>query len=497
MAFVLPNVRKRRLRDKQRAPAAFLLPQPALAALADEAWTELTALGDDARRKHMHWVHVRTHAAHHRQPDTFSRESFWRHMERVYRDVYPNPANRTGSILLVGVVAKERHVASTKEAERAEHHHCPCYCSVAHYWRPVARRSEELGVKLHAAVHDGYTIMYVYLRNPNPPKKPLQELDAELWYSEDHPRGEVLNKLLDTGLQATRWLHKRRRADGADEPAARFRCADLFGLSKTEGIRTVAHLRERAHAEATHGDMRLAEFCTVHKEDELQAFLDNAWAVHEAPQRALSSTPDRVAKLRTAAGAPCTCGGVWEKGVSFILRHQDEDVGTFCSDVLRALALGPCRGVNLAIIGPPGCGKSTVFEALDTIYAVCGKPQRDSTFPFNGVMEAEVLLWQEFAWESTICAFEDLLSLMVGEKFGIRVPGKKTVQHRNTAPMFYTAWEPLTYRSRDARKMMAYKAAMDERFNTRIWSRPLPSQGRVPRYPQCGRCFACFVLGNS
>ena len=60
MAFVLANVRKRRLRDKQPTPAYYALPAPAFAALADEAWLELMSLSDDARRKHMHYVHVRT-----------------------------------------------------------------------------------------------------------------------------------------------------------------------------------------------------------------------------------------------------------------------------------------------------------------------------------------------------------------------------------------------------------------------------------------------------
>ena len=35
----------------------------ALAAIADESWGELVALGDDIRRKHYHWTHVRTHDA--------------------------------------------------------------------------------------------------------------------------------------------------------------------------------------------------------------------------------------------------------------------------------------------------------------------------------------------------------------------------------------------------------------------------------------------------
>ena len=39
-----------------------------------------------------------------------------------------------------------------------------------------------------------------------------------------------------------------------------------------------------ACAAAAQGDKRLAEFCTVHTAEEVQRFLDQAWAVREAPQ---------------------------------------------------------------------------------------------------------------------------------------------------------------------------------------------------------------------
>ena len=115
----------------------------------------------------------------------------------------------------------------------------------------------------------------------------------------------------------------------------------------------------------------------------------------------------------------------------------------------------------------------------------------------GGVLDTEVLLWQEFTWEPKMCAFEDLLSLLVGERFGIRMPGKKPVQFKNESPMFYTAWEPLAFRSQGPRQMWTYNQAMQERFKTRHWFRPLPAAGRLPKFPQCAHCFASFILGNA
>ena len=177
-----------------------------------------------------------------------------------------------------------------------------------------------------------------------------------------------------------------------------------------------------------------------------------------------------------------------------MLQWQNEDPAVFCTDVLRALHLGAKRGVNLAIVGPPGCGKSTVLESLDAVFKTTGKPQRDASFPFADAINAEVLLWQEFSWEQKTCAWEDLLCLLVGEGFGVRLPGVPPVTHRNQAPMFYTAWAPLRMRCQDVDQMIALNRAMDERFKVRTWSRPLPQEHRMPSFPKCGACFAQYIL---
>ena len=308
--------------------------------------------------------------------------------------------------------------------------------------------------------------------------------------------GQVLSKLLDTGFAATRWLRKRARAaqGGVVEDSGRFRAVDVFQLAQHSGARTAVQLRGQAHAEAAVGRLGLAEFCTTHRDEELQQYLDNAWAVHEAPQRAMVAASDRMGKLHQAATQPCTCGGVWAPGVQFILQHHRENIPAFCRDVARALTFGAARGVNMAIVGPPGCGKSTVLEALDLIYVTSAKPQRENSFPFAGILGAEVLLWQEFVWGPKVCAFEDLLQLFCGEKLAIRIPHARPVEHRNGAPMFYTAWAPLHMTCADHNRMLNLNAAMEERFTTRMWTRALPREGRIPKFPQCACCFARFVL---
>ena len=263
---------RRRVSKKQPAPPAYQARErphvPAgLRALADESWSELTALSEGAKRKHVHWTHVRTHNPRHQQPESFTKKGFWEFLCKVYKDVYPEAANATGSILLFGMVAKERHAAAQQELLRDEHHHAPVYTSRQHYWRPVAQKALEVyNVKLHAACHDGYASMYIYLRKESH-RKPMAELDAVPFFSPEHPQGDVLRRLLDTGAHAERDNRgKRREGDAEDGSAKRFRPADLYGFTERTGVRTYAALLERASAAASQGDTSLAEFCTVHSE---------------------------------------------------------------------------------------------------------------------------------------------------------------------------------------------------------------------------------------
>ena len=139
-------------------------------------------------------------------------------------------------------------------------------------------------------------------------------------------------------------------------------------------------------------------------------------------------------------------------------------------------------------------GKSMVFESLDEVFSVGGKPQQGSSFPLSDIIDVDVLLWQEFKWSPKVCSWEDLLSILCGEKLGIRMPGTKGVQHRNCAPMFYTARQSLKMISQDVSEMEEYNEAMTERFKIRTWSKPLPKAERRPDFPKCGCCFATAMI---
>ena len=472
----------------------------ALNAIRDEGWSELISLEPNARRKHMHFVHVRTANAADRQPETFTRAEFFDFLVLVYKDVYPEVANYHSCAVLFGIVAKEMgHPGAREDCMLHEHNHVALYCSIQHYWNPVVRRAAELNVKLHAAKHDGYSSMYNYLRKASS-SKPWSEVDQEPFLSIHHPRGDALSRLLLAGERSATCRKGKGGGKGdapngvtaaaADVSRKRFRSGDIFALSKSNGIKTARALQDHARVEDTAGRPELAEFCTAVGALKLQEMIDSAQEILNPP---LLDSGTLVGKLEAAARSlPCVCSGTWAPGALLVLRNNGVCHMQFSANVVRALRLGAVRGANIQIVGPPGLGKSMLFEPFERIFTVFGKPARDNPYCFGELPGADVLLWQDFKYSPRIVLFEDLLSMMVGESMEFRVFRKGTVKHRNNAPLFVTALKLLHVQREDAQETAELNQAMDERFTIYNWNVPLPMHQRIMNFPKCGCCCARF-----
>ena len=260
-------------------------------------------------------------------------------------------------------------------------------------------------------------------------------------------------------------------------------------------MRTALDLQNLAAKTAGHGDSRLAEFCTAMGDAKLACLVQGAVSVLDAPKNLRLKESSRMELLRRAATEnPCKCNAVWIPGVLWILSIQKENVGSFCKDVCRALEVGAGRGTNVAIIGEPGCGKSTPFEPFDDIFPVMGKPESKSSFPLANALDARVLLWQDYKHNDAKILFEDLLSFLVGEQLSVRRPCQKNVDFRNSSPLFFTSNSELSVVREDPEAMRRLCQAAAERFCTRRWQNPLPKAQRSTNFPKCGRCCANFYL---
>ena len=394
---------------------------------AETADDELGFLAMGVKRQHVHWTHVHTNDATHVQPEAFTSRSFYAYLLKLYVEVYPDSSSPSGTILGFALIAEERHAKASMEAHRYKHHHAATFSRRQHYWNKIASLSlKKYRVPLNAVAHDSYATMYAYLRRPTT-KKPLEELDAEPFFSPLHPRGQNLVELLRSS-QKSMVLNASRHGDGHSK---RPRAPSIYEIVKDKRIETVDALQALAEEEAQAGRPALAEYCT-RQGHKLADLLESAWAVVRAPKRAAEQFQSLVDKLEhVAKNSPCVCEGVWIPGARKILEANRIPVHSFCSAMFSAVSQGAARSNNVACVGPGGCGKSTLLEPLDQIFNCAPKPEEGTTFAVASLAGYEVFLWQDYEHDEKTLRFTDLLSILVAEAMlsSIKVVNPSTCLH--------------------------------------------------------------------
>jgi len=489
-----PAAKRLRLSGKQTVvdPATALF--AALATAEELAHPGQKFAAPTVRRKHVHWTHGRSGNPAHVQPSAMTKAELWAHLMKVYKDVYPDPASPTGSILAFGLVAEETYAAAAPGLSPT-HKHAPTFSTEQHYWNKVAKHSLQVyGVKLNAVAHDSYTSMYAYVRQATA-KKPLHLLDAEPFFSKYHPKDDELSVLLSGSGKAAA-MNSVRWAGAADcaKDAPRARAPRLFDVIRDQGLRTTTALQAYAQKEASEGRTELAELCT-RQGAKLNGYLRGALAVLDAPQRLTAQNMTRLDKLeKVVADVACVCSGAWLPGAQRILTLNGINPDEFCAAVWRALDLGARRGVNVGCVGAAGCGKSTLLEPLEFVFDTLGKPQKGSSFALGNLPGCDVALWQDYEHDEDTVSFTDLLSILVGETIELRAPGELNRKFRNKAPFFYSGRVPLQCVRRDLSAAVVLNGMMSERFVTFEFSVPLPKRERRADWVHCAKCCASFYL---
>jgi len=489
----------RRLQGKQGKPQAMMTADELAMetvlkqALAAEGPAEPALCATTVRRQHVHYTWVRTHDPSMVQPSQYTRKQFYEHLEKVYKEVYPDAGNVTGSIVSFGLCADEEHKQSAIDYNRHLHKHCALFTTTQHYWNKIAKLSlSKYKIPLNAVAHDTYATMFAYLRAPTA-KKPLPEIDAEPYMSKYHPRGQALVDLLAASTKSGA-ANRQRLAGLGDGKRKRL---NMFEEIKGNKLKSVDELMAHAAKEADEGRNGLADYCS-RQGDKLEGVVANAWKVLNAPARVQMGSVSLVEKLGKASeNLPCTCGGRWAPGAVKILERNQISVKGFSMTVLRALRMGAVRGANVACVGEGGCGKSSLLEPFEHIFDCAGKPERGSTFPLASCADHEVLLWQDYEHDEATVRFSDLLSFFLGESVGVRRPGALNTKLRNRAPCFYSGRShmkllPSLRHSRP--ECEEYNEMMAERFATFRFFAPIPWAERVMDFPSCGRCAAKFYI---
>lgn len=507
---------KKRLTIKQARPPAFV----PLGAIGDGVWAHalaaeqcaadgLVALQQDARRTHVHYTHVRTKNPGDVQPSQLTREEFWNHLERCYREAYPDATSKTGSILQFGVVVKELHKESTHEHDRAEQHHAATYSSEKHFWKKVRTVSEKYGIRLNAVAHDCYSTMFRYLRQATG-KKPLHELDATPYFAPQHPKGEALKELLALG-EKYRVARALKEKPIAAAPSIRSQFGIVYKWvvdNKLEGSRGAARLQADAVKELEAGRPRLIEFVKKHKSN-LEDQLEFCWGLHNAPQRLERLEKSRLELLLEAATDPegvcankrCQCCGKYEE----ILAYQSVDSVSFRHLIFDALKHGRRKGSAVMLVGGKDTGKTTIVQPAALIFHSMETPQSDSFCPLQDIRGHELFLWQDFRYNPGHPR-KDEQGLRVDEGTWNRLleglPTRIGVAKTDGARGDFVYSEDAAFIFTGPYTMVAYRNGypddketeqLDARVNYVHFKRPC-RQGLDRTFEHCAKCWSRWIL---
>lgn len=414
--MLLAGAVQRRLRGKQSAPyppppgPAPGFGNPVLTGVAKAIRAEelaadgLLLLPWDARRFHIHWTHSRTHNPQDVQPHQLTREDFWNHLVRCYKEAYPKADSHTGSPLEFGLVCKELHKDAPREEDRSEHHHTASYSSQQLYWRKIAKLShEKYHIKLNAVAHDAYVTMYKYPRVPSS-KKLLHELDSQPFFSEHHPQGDRLKELLMAGSKYLEVRSQRQQASVPREPITRSQFGVVFNWivdHNLRGPKGVGQLKVDALSELKAGRPKLIDFIKKHKSC-LRDQLDFCWELMSAGSDLQRLSKTRVEILLEAATNPssrCANGnGCCADIYNDIVSYQGIRPAAFQHSLFETLLHGRRKGNVFMVVGGQDTGKTTVTDPARLIFKCMPTPQADSFCPLQDARGYEVFLWQDFRY---------------------------------------------------------------------------------------------------
>lgn len=413
--LMLLGVRHRFKQPQKLSPACFGNPVPAAvdeAILAEALAADgLLGLPADSRRCNVHFTHTRTRNKKDVQPHQITRQQFWLHLCRCFREAYPRAERPTGSILDFGLVCKERHHDAEREEDRSEHHHTATRASEPFRWKRIREISaERYNIQLNAVAHETYSTMFCYLRCPTT-KKPVHELDASPYFSPGHPQGDKLRELLRLGGKYKRVRAARSQAaSGSASVPVRSHFGIVFNWVTEHGLRKrkgAVQLEADAVTELQAGRPQLLDFCKRHRTC-LEDQLDHIWSMHSATERlerlgksrldllidaaSLGASPQELTKL--CRNGACMC----ERQYESILHYQGISSANLRHDLFETLNIGRRKGNALMLVGGRDTGKTTVTQPSEEIYQTMKCPQSDSFCPLEDIRGHELLLWHDFRY---------------------------------------------------------------------------------------------------
>ena len=335
--------------------------------------------------------------------------------------------------------------------------------------------------------------------------KSREEVDTAPYHSE----GKTLREELADVPKAARAAEKQRVREFLGLPgatskrgvAARLSREELADRVVADGLKDHRALAAAARAEKA-DDLTLYNTLLFMGRKDLQDFLGWVWDLEGQSLREEVDI-DRVAKLCDAARtAACTCNGRWLPAAEEVMKIQHLNSIEFRRAVLKALACGRRKGVNILVLGAPDAGKSFCFKPLGKIFKTFVASGQTENYPLQGLPGSELALLQDIRYESFGLPWDDLLRWGEGDAVKINLPRNnflESVVYNGIAPLIATMASPFSFpldeAKRTGRGIEMENVQFKSRWRQIAFPHSIPEQQRDSSLEQCAKCCAFWYVG--
>lgn len=381
------------------------------------------------------------------------------------------------------------------------HYHLAVKLSTKKRWKSIKSRLTDLyGIVVHfSANHDNYYTAYKYV---------VKE-DSDFATSIGHPDlSEIGSPRTSKCVRAQR---SKRKSNDLNQPCSSNSTTPSCKLSKPQrltpldvavlicdrGFRNPVELRQLAEEQRREGKKDLAEFCVNRTNQRLEDLFESAWGLRDADSKLEKQMRRRIDIIREAATETCSswCEGKWLTMALEVLKVNQINSFVFAHDVRELLSKGRGKNMNIMLIGPSNSAKSFMFAPLEKLFDCFTNPASNK-YAWVGVDQKEIILLQDFSFDSNLISWKSLLLLLEGQKLYLPAPRNhfaKDVEVDTDIPIFATSGEKIIFYNRFNAIDQRETAMMDSRWKYIEFTHVFPVEKQV-RIEPCRVCFSKLVL---
>lgn len=399
--------------------------------------------------------------------------------------------------------------AQEKHANGAPHYHVSLKLSNVKKWAEVKRSIQKNeGIVLNFSDKHGYYVAaYRYICKE----------DNAVYTSPGHPKHDEIASPATKKCSAV--YRKKRRsyesatasatssggATGSDTPRRdsstpkpkRICNLDVAEFVLKNRISNVTELFAVANTRKQDGERDLARFVLNKTDKQLEEVIEKAYRLTNAGHELTRQNSSRFEILKQKSEGECveSCDKLWLTSALEVLEKNKIHPVLYANAVRELLVQGRGKWRNLYIMGNANCAKTFMLKPLEDIYKCFCNPAKDK-YAWVGADEAEIILLQDFRWDSETIAWKCLLLLLEGET--VKLPAPKNHFARDVVisgdvPIFATSKDRIKYLGPNNALDEREDKMMDCRWKVFHFTYEFPEEEQKQIKP-CGRCFAELAL---